>query len=139
MTEIISPRSMSREKSSSLSPVIAQRPQKLVHALGALAAGNALAAELRLRILHEAAGDVHHAAVLVEDSDDAVAAADAVGLELLKMQRQVKLLGGQKSAAGAADLHGLAPFSVHHAAAELLHDLTQRGRFLGDVHMNRGG
>lgn len=51
------------------------------------------------------------------------------------MQRQVKLLGGQKSAAGAADLHGLAPFSVHHAAAELLHDLTQRGRFLGDVHM----
>ena len=116
-------------------PVIAQRPQKLVHALGALAAGNALAAELRLRILHEAAGDVHHAAVLVEDSDDAVAAADAVGLELLKMQRQVKLLGGQKSAAGAADLHGLAPFSVHHAAAELLHDLAQRGRFLGYVHM----
>ena len=125
--------------------VIAQRPQKLVHALGALTAGNAFAAELRLRILHEAAGDVHHAAVLVEDSDDAVAAADAVGLELLKMQRQVKLLGGKKSAAGAADLHGLAPFSVRHAAekraahrhaaAELLHDLAQRGRFLGDVHM----
>ncbi len=90
------------------------RPQQLIHALGALAAGNALAAELCLRILHEAAGDVHHAAVLVEDGDDAVAAADAVGLELLKMQRQVKLLGDRSPPLGppiCTALH-LFPFTM---------------------------
>ena len=52
--------------------------EDLEHALGALAAGRALAARFVLREVEEEPGDVDHAVVLVED-DHAAAAHDGAG------------------------------------------------------------
>ena len=115
--------------------VVPHGPEQLVHALCALAAGNALAAELCLRVLHKATRDIDHAAVLVEHRDDAVAAAHAVGLELGELQRQIQMLLGQKTAARSADLHSLELLPAWDAAADVVDDLTNGGRVLWDIHI----
>ena len=115
--------------------VVLQPPQQLVHAFRSLTAGNALAAELRLCVFHKARGHVHHAAVLVEHRDNAVATAHAVGLELGELQRQIQMLLGQKTAARSADLHSLELLPARDAAADVVDDLTNGGRVLGDIHI----
>jgi len=115
--------------------VVPHGPEQLVHALCALATGNALAAELCLRVLHKATRDIDHAAVLVEHRDDAVAAAHAVGLELLKVQGQIEMLLDEKAAARAANLHRLKLFPIRNAAADPVDRLSDGGRLLGNVYI----
>lgn len=124
-------------ETAAVKAIVFQVPQKLVHALGALAAGNALSAELRLRVLHEAADRVNDAAILVKNSNDAVAAAYTIGLEYLKVKRKVKMLLRQDSAAGAADLNGLEFFAAHDAAANIVNHFADRRAFLGNIYIPR--
>lgn len=71
----------------------------------------------------------------VEHRDDAVAAAHAVGLELLKVQGQIEMLLDEKAAARAADLHRLKLFPIRNAAADPVDRLSDGGRLLGNVYI----
>ena len=103
--------------------------QDLQHPLGALPAGDALAAGLLLCKLHEEPGRLHHAGVLVHDHQAAGADHGADALQTVEVQRQVQVLaaGGGGAAGGAADLNGLELLAAPNAAADVKHHLPDSG------------
>ena len=103
--------------------------QDLQHPLGALPAGDALAAGLLLGELHEEPGHLHHAGVLVHDHQAAGADHGADALQTVEVQGQVQVLaaGGGGAAGGAADLDGLELLAVPDAAADVKDHLPDGG------------
>jgi hypothetical protein len=83
-----------------LRPARRRCAEDLEHALGADAAGHALAAGFLLHELQEEAGHVHHAGVLVHHDQAARAHDRAELLQGLVVQRHVQVLLGDAAAGG---------------------------------------
>ena len=110
-----------------------QHPQGLVQAD---AAGDALAAALRVGELDEVAGDVHHAVVFVHH-DHAARAHDRAELrERLVVDRRVEHVGGDAAARGPAGLDGLDVAAVGAALADVVDELGERR---AERHLDEAG
>ena len=100
--------------------------EDLEHALGAEAAGHALAAALVLGELQEVPGEVDHAGGVV-GHDHAAGAHDGAGRgEALVVDRRVEQARRHAAAGGAAELDGLELPAVLDAAADVEDDVAQR-------------
>ena len=104
---------------------VADALQDFQHALGAHAAGRALAAGLVLGEFHEEAGDVHHAGLVVHDDQTAGTHHRARRRQRFVIDRAVEILRGQTAAHRAADLHGLEALAILDAAAHVVDDFAQ--------------
>ena len=101
--------------------------QDLQHPLGALPAGNALAAAFVLGEVHEEPGHFHHTGLVVHDHKTAGANHGSHLLEGIEVQGQIQMLLGQAAAGGAADLHRFELGAIPHTAADVEDDLPQGG------------
>ena len=109
-----------------LALAVADARDDLEHALGADAAGRALAAALLLDEVEEEARHVDHAGVLVHD-DEAAGAHDGAELgQRLEVDRRVEVLLGDAAARRAAELRGLELLAVGDAAADVVDDVAER-------------
>ncbi|OPZ46054.1 MAG: hypothetical protein BWY94_00921 [Actinobacteria bacterium ADurb.BinA094] len=113
--------------------------ERLEHAFGAEAAGDALAAALVLGELEEETRQVDHAGLVV-DHDHAAGADDGAGRgQRLVVDRRVEQAGRHAAAGGAAELDGLELAAVLDAAADVEDDLAQGGahRHLGEAAVDQ--
>ena len=119
---------LSRRSMSPSSPVAGgDALEDLEHALGAEAAGDALAAALVLGELQEVPGEVDHAGGVVGD-DHAAGADDGAGRgQALVVDRRVEQARRHAAAGRAAELHGLELLAVLDAAADVEDDVAERG------------
>ena len=99
------------------------------------AAGGALSAGLLLGEVHEEARYFDHAGIVAHDDKTARADYCADLLGGFKVERQIEMLLSETAAGGAADLHGLELLSARDAAADVVDDLTDGRRILGDIHI----
>ena len=103
------------------------RSSDLEHALGADAAGDALAARLLLGEVEEEAREVDHAGLVV-DHDQAAGADDGAGRgQALVVDRRVQQVRRDAAAGGAADLHRLELLAVLDAAADVEDQVAEAG------------
>ena len=103
--------------------------QDLQHPLGAHPAGEAFAAALVPDEVHEVAGGVHHAGVLVHDDEAAGTDDGAQRRQGLIVHRGVQVLPGEAAAGGAAGLDSLEALASGDAAADDVENVAQ-----GDTH-----
>ena len=99
--------------------------QDLQHALGAHAAGQALAAAFVADEVHEVAGGIDHAGVLVHDDEAAGTHDRAEPGQALVIDGGVEVRAGEAPAAGPAGLDGLEALAAGDAAADGIEDLAQ--------------
>ena len=114
-----------------LALAVADAGDDLEHALGADAAGRALAAALLLGELQEEAGHVDHAAVLVHDDEAARAHDGAQFDDRLVVHRHVEVLAGDGAAGRTAQLSRLVRLAAGDAAGDVVDDVAQR-----DAHVD---
>ena len=102
----------------------------------AFPAGNAFAAEIRLRKIQEAADCIHDAAVFVQNGDDTVTPAEAERGKRFCVQYKIQLIRAQKRAGRPANLYGLEGLAARHASGCFDHLTDRRGAFR---HFDRTG
>ncbi len=107
--------------------------QDFQHPLGPLAAGGALAAGFVLAEVHEEAGHVDGAGVLVHDDHAAGTHDGAQFRHLLVIDGGIEVLHGNHAAGGSAELGGLEFLAFGDAAADVIDDGPQ-GRSHRDFH-----
>ena len=96
------------------------------HALGAFAAGRALAAGFFLAELHEEAGRVNHAGVFIHDNKAARAHDGPKLCYFLIVRGGVKARGRHAAARRAAQLRGLELLAIGDAAADVKNNIADR-------------